>query len=304
MGIKNPFEGLHGWQIYAALGGGVAVGGYALYKHHSSTGSWSPFKASSPTTTGTTSDGTATSTDPITGLAYSDDSATDPITGQAYLAEAQQYGSVAAAEASVSAFGQSTATGSGIGVNPASPASSGSINTPVGSSVYTSNAAWSEAVQAGLEDVSGSTSYDGTDIGTALGDYLTQQPLTAAQGQVINIAIAEYGPAPVGNLQVILAPTNVSAPLSPVPQNMKATVHQKSAQVSWDLPGGTAGTKWNVKNTGPNGQVTDSFVTGNTIANIGGALVGGLKANTMYTCTVSATTGNAQAATVTYTTSK
>jgi hypothetical protein len=211
--MKNPFDGLKPWQVWAAIGGGTAVGGYALYKHHESTGSWSPLKSSSSSaTSGTTSDGTATSIDPVTGLAYSDDSATDPLTGQTYLAEAQQYGSVSAAEASVSAFGQSSATGSGIPVNPASPASSGSINTPVGSSVYTSNAAWSTAVQAGLEDVSGSTSYDGTDIGTALGDYLTQQPLTAAQAQVVNVAIGEFGPAPVGNLQVILKPTSVSSP--------------------------------------------------------------------------------------------
>jgi hypothetical protein len=205
--MDNPFKGMPKWGIYATAGGGILVVGYALYKHHASTGSWSPFSTST-----TTSAGSAASIDPITGLAYSNDSATDPITGQTYLAEAQQYGSVAAAEASVSAYGTSTASGSGIPVNPASPIPAGSINTPVGTSVYTSNAAWAQAVQAGLEDVSGSTSYDGTDIGTALGAFLTQTPVTAAQAKVINVAIGEYGPPPSGNLQVIQAPVSVSSP--------------------------------------------------------------------------------------------
>jgi hypothetical protein len=206
--MDNPFKNMSKPQLYATMVGGLAIGGYALYKKHSTTGSWNPFSSGTSTSPSTTSDGTATSIDPITGLAYSDDNATDPITGDTYLAEAQQYGSVAAAEASVSDYGGSTATGSGIPVNPASPASSGSVNTVVGTSVYTSNAAWAQAVQAGLEDISGGTTYDGTDIGQALGDYLTQEPLTAAQAQVVNVAIAEYGPAPVGNLQVILAPSS------------------------------------------------------------------------------------------------
>lgn len=200
--LTHPLKGLSKKEIYIVAGAAVLIGGFMVYRQHAKTGSWNPFASS----TATASNSSSTSIDPITGLAYSDDNATDPATGQTYLAEAQQYGTVAAAEASVGAFGQSTATGSGIPVNPASPASSGSVNTVVGTSVYTSNAAWAQAVQAGLSDVSGSSSYDGTDIGTALGDYLTQQPLTPAQIQVVNTAIAEYGPAPVGNLQVIAAP--------------------------------------------------------------------------------------------------
>jgi hypothetical protein len=198
MAFENPFKNLSKTQKYVVAGGGLAIGVFALVAHHKKTGSWSPF-ASGTAATATTG---ATGTDPVTGMPYTDDTVIDPITGQAYLAEAEQYGSVAAAEASVSAYGQSTATGSGIPVNPASPASSGSINTPVGTSVYTSNAAWAQAATAGLTDVG----YSGTDVATALGDYLTQTPVTAAQATLINTAIAEYGPAPVGSLQVILQP--------------------------------------------------------------------------------------------------
>lgn len=200
MALQNPFRNMPKPALYATIAGSVLVFGYVGYKHHQSTGSWNPFSSG----TGTSSAGTATSIDPVTGLAYSQDNATDPLTGQQYLAEAQQYGSVAAAEASVSAYGQSTATGSGIPVNPASPAPSGSINTPVGTSVYTSNAAWAQAVQAGLTDVG----YNATDVAQALGLYLTGQPMTAAQAQLINTGIAEFGAAPVGSLQVILKPSS------------------------------------------------------------------------------------------------
>lgn len=196
--MQNPFKNLSRTQQYIVVAGGLGIGVVALVAHHKKTGSWSPFA----TGTAATASSGATGTDPVTGLPYTQDTATDPITGLQYLQEAEQYGSVAAAEASVSAFGQSTATGSGIPVNPASPASSGSINTPVGTSVYTSNAAWAQAATAGLTDIG----YSGSDVSAALGAYLTQTPVTPAQKTLIDTAIAEYGPAPVGSLQVILQP--------------------------------------------------------------------------------------------------
>lgn len=205
--MDNPFKDLSKTQKYVVLAGGGAIAFYALYRHKQSTGSWSPF--SSGTASSTTA---ASGTDPITGMPYSDDNATDPVTGQTYLAEADQYGSVAAAEASVTAYGQSTATGSGIPVNPASPASSGSVNTVVGTSVYTSNAAWEQAATAGLVSVG----YDGPTVATALGNYVTQTPLTPAQVTIVNTAIGEYGPAPVGNLQIIPAPASGPGAATPV----------------------------------------------------------------------------------------
>ena len=198
MDFKNPLKGMSKTTRNITIAGAVGIGGFMVYRHHQSTGSWNPWSSGSSAVAA----GSSTSINPITGLAYSQDNATDPITGEQYLAEAQQYGSVAAAEASVSAYGQSTATGSGIPVNPASPGSSGSVNTPVGSNVYTSNAAWAQAVTAGLTDVG----YDGPTVAAALGLYETGSPMTAAQAKIINTAIAEYGPAPTGNLQIIIAP--------------------------------------------------------------------------------------------------
>lgn len=228
----------------AVIGGTLGIGGYMVYDHHKKTGSWNPWNPGT-TATGTTSDGTATSIDPITGMAYSQDNVTDPITGETYLAEATEYGSVATAEASVTAYGASTASGSGIGVNPASPPASGSVNTVVGSSIYTSNSAWAQAATAGLADVG----YVSTDVATALGDYLTGTPVTAAQASLINTAIAEYGPAPVGTLQIVLAPvstasttttgstgTSASTPTAKAGSisNLEATVSGTTAKVSWN----------------------------------------------------------------------
>jgi hypothetical protein len=205
MPFENPFKKLSKPQIYAVIGGGLLIGAYAEYRHHQQTGSWSPFATAAAGSTAAAGEN-GSAIDPVTGLPYAEDNTVDPETGLTYLAEANEYGSVASAEASVTAYGQSTASGSGIAVNPASPAASGSPNTVVGSSIYTSNAAWSSAVQAGLEDISGGTTYDGTDIGTALGAYLEGQPLTAAQAQVVSVAIAEYGNPPVGTFQIILSP--------------------------------------------------------------------------------------------------
>jgi hypothetical protein len=146
-------------------------------------------------------------------MPYTDDNAVDPQTGLTYLSEAQQYGSVATAEASVSAFGQSAATGSGIGVSPASPNTGGSIsNNAVAADVYTSNAAWDQAATAGLVSVG----FDGLAVSQALGAYLTETPVTPSQISIINTAIAEYGPAPVGNLQVIPEPANGTGKSTPV----------------------------------------------------------------------------------------
>jgi hypothetical protein len=207
MALENPFKNLSKPQLYAVVGGGTLITGFIFIQHHKSTGSWNPFSSKSSATAGTTSAGTATSIDPVTGLAYSEDDMTDPITGLTYLAEAEQYGSVATADSSVSAYGASSASGSGIPVNPASPVASGSVNSVQGSTVYTSNAAWAQAVEAGLTDVG----YSSTDVASALGAYLTQQPVDSTQANIISVAIAEYGNPPVGNLQIITEPASKSS---------------------------------------------------------------------------------------------
>lgn len=191
----NPLKNLSKTQRNIAIGGAAVIGGVLVVKHHSSTGSWNPWSIA---TKG--SNDSANAIDPVTGMAFSQDNAVDPITGQAYLAEAEQYGSVQAAESAVSSFGTSTSTGSGIGVSPASPQPSGS-STTVGSA-YTSNAAWAQAATAGLADIG----YPETDVATALGDYLTATPVTSVQAGYIRTALAEFDNPPIGTFQIILAP--------------------------------------------------------------------------------------------------
>jgi hypothetical protein len=207
MPLKNPFEHLSKPQLYAVIGGTVLLGGIAEYAHHKSTGSWNPF------TKATASTATGSAIDPVTNLPVSEDNQIDPITNLPYLAEAQQYGSVAAAEASVSAYGATSATGSGVGVSPASPGLDGSTNTAAGATSaenYTSAAAWAQAAQTGLEQISGLPTYNGVDIGTALGDYLQGEELTPAQIQVVNIALSEF-PFPGTPPQVLRMPNAVAA---------------------------------------------------------------------------------------------
>jgi Fibronectin type III domain len=75
---------------WALIGGAgvVVAGGIWLYKRSSNA-------ASSSATTN------PSAIDPVTGLPYSEDQTTDPLTGMTYLAEAQEYGSVSAAEAAL-----------------------------------------------------------------------------------------------------------------------------------------------------------------------------------------------------------
>jgi hypothetical protein len=204
--ITGAFKGLSKTQKRLVAGGGVLVIGYMAYSHHKSTGSWNIFSGS----TATAATGTATGIDPVTGLPYSKDTAIDPLTGMTYLGEAQQYGSVSAAESAVSSYGSSA--DSGIPVNPGAPISQGSMNTVTGTTLYTSNSAWAQAATAGLADVG----YNETEVATALGAYLTQTPLTTAQVTLVNTAIAEYGPPPVGDLQVIRQPPTQPPPVTKV----------------------------------------------------------------------------------------
>jgi hypothetical protein len=249
MAFENPFTAVKNMPKparYAVIAGTAGVTGYFLYQHHKNTGTWNPWGKG----TKVTSAGNAADINPVTGLAYSQDSAIDPITGLSYLAESEQYGSVQAAEASVSAYGLSTASGSGIPVNPASPPPAGSPNTTVGGSVYTSDSAWAQAATAGLADIG----YNATDVATALGAYLTGTPVTQAQAKLINTAIAEFGPPPVGSFQVIIIPGPPPPP--PPPPSNKPSVsggHVISAaatraEVGWT---GHNAVRYQVRITGP-----------------------------------------------------
>lgn len=210
MAIENPFKHMPKWGIYTSIAGGAVIGGYALYEHHKKTGSWSPLASAPSSSTSSVANTAGTITDPTTGTVYTD-TAIDPVTNMTYASEISEFGSVATAEADVSAYGTTTTTGSETLDSDYVSAQSQDLTTTIsGQNVYTSNSAWSQAVQAGLEDISGSTTYDGTDIGTALGAFLQGEPLTAAQAQLISVAEAEYGKPPQSAPPITLVPTTTT----------------------------------------------------------------------------------------------
>jgi hypothetical protein len=174
--------------VLVAGGAGGLVVVYFVWKQHEAASS-------------SASSSDANATDPVTGLPYSEDNQIDPLTGQTYLSEAQQYGSVSAAEQAYSASGSSP-----YGTSDGGVYTTGTNETPnqeVGGTTYASNSAWDQAATAGLSDLG----YSETDVATALGLYLSNQPLTATQANYVQTAIGEYGPPPVGTYTIILAPT-------------------------------------------------------------------------------------------------
>lgn len=184
------------WGIGVAAVGGVAVVYLAVKQKRAAAAAASSASGSA--------------IDPVTGLPASEDSAIDPVTGEAYLAEAQQYGSVQAAD---TAF-QSNVNGSN-DIGTAGGSSGGGYGgyygyseappntTVVGGTTYGSNSAWAQAVEAGLTDIG----YSSTDVSAALGRYLSNLSETPAQAAIVQAAIAEYGPPPVGSYQIISAPS-------------------------------------------------------------------------------------------------
>jgi hypothetical protein len=196
--VKNPFAHLSKTEKWAiVIGGSVVVGGVIYWKYSASK------KAAASTSPISTAPG-GTVTDPTTGQQYTA-TAVDPATGDTYASEITQYGSVSAAEAEVtSLYGQPSPTQAGVYDTgyASTTAATGTVTTS-GTNVYTSNSSWAQAVTAGLTDIG----YTSTDVSAALGLYLTGQPVSSAQATIINAGIAEFGPAPTGNLQVILQPT-------------------------------------------------------------------------------------------------
>lgn len=210
------------WQRYAVIGGGGAIVVYVWYKHKQGT-------AASTSASGT-------GVDPVTGLPYAQDNTVDPLTGITYLQEAQQYGSVAAAESAVSS-GASAGYGGGYGAygdvygyNSAGALSGVPYSTFTGTqtgSSYTSNAEWAQAATAGLTDLG----YTSTDIAAALGNYLAGLPLTSGQQQIVAAADAEYGYPPAG------VPAVTTAPQTPPATTGNTTPTTYTVQPGDTLPG-------------------------------------------------------------------
>lgn len=167
-----------GAAIAVGVGGVVVV--YFAYKQHKNAAA----NAAAASTTGSNSN-----IDPQTGYAYG--SAED----QAALSQMQGagYGNTGYGSYGYGSYG-SGSYGSGTTYAP---------NTQ-GSTTYADNAAWSQAVEAGLSQIG----YSSTDVASAIGRYLARLQVTPTQADIINVAVAEYGPPPVGSYSVILGPTN------------------------------------------------------------------------------------------------
>jgi PASTA domain len=185
------------------LAGGVAgaIGVFILVKRG---GLGSKASSSSPT-----------ATNPLTGLPYSQDNAIDPLTSMSYLAEAQQYGSVAAAEQAISS-GVGQSVGGGTGAQTSGFPTIGQVTggAPTGNS-YSSDAQWAQAVTAGLTNLG----YSPTDVAAALGLYFQSQPLGSGSDgvsylSIVQAAIAEFGPPPVGTFPL----TGTRPPPAPPPK--------------------------------------------------------------------------------------
>jgi hypothetical protein len=179
---------------YLIGGGAAVVGGYIYWKRQANA---SAAAASSSSTT------SASSIDPLTGLPVSEDNTIDPETGMTYLAEAQQYGSVSAAEAQVSE-GDLLGSGGGLFGGTSGFPTQGitGTTTPV-TGGFATDAQWSQAVQQDLVGIG----YSSQAVGAALGLFFTGHPLTSDQAQIIQVAEAELGPPPVGNYPIISSPT-------------------------------------------------------------------------------------------------
>jgi len=185
----NPLSKLPTWGKFAVVGGGGAVIVFAWYQHKQSAAASSTASSSS-----------ADQIDPATGLPYSEDNTTDPETDMTYAAEAEQYGSVSAAEAALGAsanYGYDTGSSAGI-VGDYYDQYPATDNTASGYT-YSSNAEWAQAAEAGLTDIG----YSSTDVASAIGRYLARLSLTADQANIVQVAIAEYGNPPSGTFQII-----------------------------------------------------------------------------------------------------
>lgn len=182
---------INNWWLIGGGAGVVVV--FYLYKRGTASGS-----------SGSAADPNAI--DPVTQLPYSMDDQVDPATGLTYLQEAEQYGSVSAAEATAGtggAFGSSYYPSSGYGYG------GGTAGSPTGTSTtstvsYASNAAWAQAAQAGLA----SLGYDPTTVAAALGAFLAGSTLTPDQASIVQAAEAEFGAPPVGTFTISVSGTS------------------------------------------------------------------------------------------------
>jgi hypothetical protein len=280
-GIKIGGKKVNPWVIVAGVGG-VGIVAYLYLKN----------RGSASTASGTTN--------PLTGLPTSQDNAVDPVTGMTYAAEAAQYGSVQAAEQAVSG-GYGTASGYG---NTGYVGSSGyptingiTGNPTTGGNNFSTNAAWAQAVTAGLTGLG----YSATDVAAALGLFFAQQPLGAGSDGVSYVSIvqaaeAEYGPPPQGTYAIISSPPAGTTPPPPPPPppppgghpSKPGAITNLRAQMTNDT---TVSASWNPVTATATSylfQITPKDSSPHNIGNRTQYDAGGLKRKTHYTVHVAA----------------
>lgn len=279
-------------KVGAGIGAVALLAAILYWKHAASSSSSSKSSAADPN-----------AIDPLTGLPFAQDQTADPVTGLTYLGEAQQYGSVAAAEAAFS--GATSGQGYSAGYGASSGGTAGYPTSNVGGSTtpngYSSNAQWSQAVTAGLAQLG----YDPQAIGAALGAFFAQMQLTSDQAAIVQAAEAEFGPPPQGTYAIVTAPSSGSpggsgsggttsggpgpagggttpppakgGPITATPVGLHTTqVSANSAQVAWTAPHVPAGqgplTGYTVEAYDAGGHVVNGPFTvdpGQLYANIG-----------------------------------
>lgn len=235
--MANPLKNLSTPEKWA-IGAGSIIVVYFAWKQHTSSAA--------------ASSSTSDPTDPATGMPTSQDNVTDPATNMTYLQEAQEYGSVAAAEQALSGSGITglyTGGGSYGPIYGNAPVTNGNV---VQGTTYGSNSAWAQAVEAGLTDIG----YTSTDVSGALGRYLANLSETPAQAAIVQAAIAEYGPPPVGSYQIIQQSTTTTTGSGTTPTAVSGVhaqvINANRAQVTWS-PGAPA---WQVHIAGPGQSAT------------------------------------------------
>jgi Fibronectin type III domain len=272
------------WAVYTGAGA-LIVGGILYFKNRNSSSSSSSTDPNA--------------IDPVTGLPYSQDNEVDPLTGMTYLSEAQEFGSVAAAEAQYASDTSLASTGSGAVDTGSSDTGTTTGTTTTGT--FTTNAQWAAQVESDLVDIG----YSSSDVSAAIGRYLAGLSLTSDQAAIVQAGIGLDGPPPVNPPAINTAPsggtsggsgtvagtpttgttTAAGGPITVTPVDLHVThVYSTSAQVAWLAPSIPSGqgplTGYTVEAYNSAGQTVNGPFTvspGQLYGNIGG-----LKTKTTY----------------------
>jgi hypothetical protein len=183
--------------VIAIAGGGLVIAVY-IYRKQKATNAATNAAATTLATTGGQLNGY-----PWDGTVgnSADPQSEDPTTSMTYAQEAAEGTGV---YTSASGAGASTPLAGLSGVTTTSTSAS---------SAPTTNSAWAQQATANLVSIG----YASTDVAAALGQYLASLPLTAAQQNIVQVALAEDGPPPVGSFSIITTgPTPTPAP-TPTP---------------------------------------------------------------------------------------